>query len=65
VTGHEGRNRMLAIKKIEGDNPVEVHIFINGDVKKRHLTREMIEELEVALINEIGKLVVGNLFETQ
>lgn len=57
VVGHEGRNRMLAIQKLEGDDPVEVHIFGAGEVRARHFTQDMIEQLQVALRNQDGKLV--------
>ena len=57
VVGHEGRNRMLAIQKLEGDNPVEVHLFGYGEIRARHFTKDMIEQLQVALRNQDGKLV--------
>lgn len=31
VQSHEGRNRMTAIMKEEGDEPVEVHLFLRSD----------------------------------
>jgi hypothetical protein len=61
VTGHEGRNRMLAIQKVEGDDPVEVHIFAPGEIRKRHFTPEIIEQLQVVMRNQEGKLVFGKL----
>lgn len=61
VAGHEGRNRMLAIQKLEGDEPVEVHIFGYGEIRARHFTTEIIEQLEVAMRNQDGKLVFGRL----
>lgn len=56
VVGHEGRNRMLAIQKLEGDDPVEVHIFGYGEIRARHFTPDMIEHLQVAMRNQDGKL---------
>ena len=61
VVGHEGRNRMLAIQKVEGDEPCEVHIFGYGELRKRHFTPEIIEQLETAMRNQDGKLVFGRL----
>ncbi len=61
VVGHEGRNRMLAIQKLEGDEPCEVHIFGYGELRKRHFTPEIIEQLETAMRNQDGKLVFGRL----
>ena len=58
VRGHEGRNRMIAIQKVEGDDPVEVHIFPRG-LRARHLTPEIVEQLQVAMIAEAGGVVGG------
>lgn len=67
VVGHEGRNRMLAIQKLEGDAPVEVHIFGYGEIRKRHFTPEIIEQLQLAMRNQDGKLTftkgLDGLFE--
>ena len=67
VVGHEGRNRMLAIQKLEGDNPVEVHIFGYGEIRARHFTPEIIEQLQLAMRSQDGKLTFapagGDLFE--
>lgn len=67
VVGHEGRNRMLAIQKLEGDDPVEVHIFGYGEIRKRDFTPEIIEQLQLAMRSQDGKLTFapagGDLFE--
>lgn len=67
VVGHEGRNRMLAIQKLEGDDPVEVHLFGYGEIRARHFTHEIIEQLQLAMRSQDGKLTFapagGDLFE--
>lgn len=67
VVGHEGRNRMLAIQKLEGDAPVEVHLFGYGEIRARHFTTEIIEQLQLAMRSQDGKLTFapagGDLFE--
>jgi N-acetylmuramoyl-L-alanine amidase len=67
VVGHEGRNRMIAIQKLEGDAPVEVHIFGYGEIRKRHFTPEIIEQLQLAMRSQDGKLTfskgLDGLFE--
>ena len=63
VVGHEGRNRMLAIQKLEGDAPVEVHIFGYGEIRKRHFTPEIIEQLQLAMRNQDGKLTFSKGLE--
>lgn len=64
VSGHEGRNRMLAIKQLMGDAPVETHLFFRGYVKRRHLTPEIIKAIQYKLRTESGDDVVrGNIFE--
>jgi spore germination cell wall hydrolase CwlJ-like protein len=62
VKGHEGRNRMIAIMKTEGDNPVEVHLFFKGGIRARHLTSDMIQKIQTAMLNQSGQLVMGDLF---
>jgi hypothetical protein len=59
VVGHEGRNRMLAIQKVEGDEPCEVHIFGYGELRARHFTPEIIEQLQLAMRSQDGKLTFG------
>jgi hypothetical protein len=61
IVGHEGRNRMLAIQKLEGDDPVEVHIFAPGEIRARHYTKDIIDQLQVAMRSQDGKLVFGRL----
>jgi spore germination cell wall hydrolase CwlJ-like protein len=60
VIGHEGRNRMLAIQKLEGDEPCEVHIFGYGEIRRRHLTPDIIEQLQLAMRSQDGKLVFSS-----
>lgn len=61
IVGHEGRHRMQAIIKAEGDNPVEVHLFPRG-YRARNVTPEWIERLNKNIINERGQLIAGPLF---
>lgn len=51
VTNHEGRNRMLAIRRVEGDDPVEVHLFPRYK-RNRHITDEWIKSWNNGLWNE-------------
>jgi hypothetical protein len=60
VKGHEGRNRMMAIQKVEGDEPVEVHLFPRGEIRARHLTPEIINHLEVGMRNQDGTKIITN-----
>lgn len=65
VSGHEGRNRMTAINKLEGDAPVEVHLLPRGGYRARDLTPEFIKKLQQGLYAEDGNnLVSGPLFVT-
>lgn len=67
VIGHEGRNRMTAIQKVEGNKPVEVHLFFYStqEVRARHLTPEIIENLKKQLLGQDGNWVFGPIFESQ
>lgn len=63
VTGHEGRNRMMAIQQVEGDDPVEVHIFPRY-YRNRDMTPKFIKNLNKGLTNQQGSAIVkGPLFE--
>jgi hypothetical protein len=65
VTGHEGRNRMLAVIKAEGDVPIEVHLFFSGSVNRaRHLTPEIVSYIKNELISQNNNLVKGPLWES-
>jgi predicted chitinase len=52
IVGHEGRNRMLAIQDLEGDDPVEVHMFGLGELRARHLTPEIVKHLQTGMLNQ-------------
>jgi len=63
ISGHEGRNRMLAIQKLEGDDPVEVHLLLQGGMRARHLNPDMIKELQNGMMNQSrNRYVTGPLF---
>jgi pyrimidine deaminase RibD-like protein len=51
VTGHEGRNRMRAILAVEGNEPVEVHLFPRG-LRHRHLTADFVQALNRGMYAE-------------
>jgi predicted transcriptional regulator len=66
VSGHEGRNRMLAIQQVEGDDPVEVHIFPKGGMRARDLTPEITTALRNGMMNqERSRFIRGDLFSTR
>lgn len=66
VRNHEGRNRMSAILKLEGDVPVEVHIFPRGGYRARDLTKDWIASMKSGLVAEKStKYVSGPLFEIE
>lgn len=52
VMSHEGRNRMYAVEELFGDVPIEVHLFFQHEVRRRHLTDEHIEFMRNRLIPE-------------
>lgn len=63
VSGHEGRNRMLAIQKVEGDEPVEVHLFPRY-YRNRHITDQWIKALNDGLHDQANKrFIPGPIFK--
>ena len=68
VTGHEGRHRMHAILELEGDVPVEVHLwgrFSSSELRRKYMTDEMFDELEKGLISETGQYIVNPFLSIQ
>ena len=68
VTGHEGRHRMNAILELEGDVPVEVHLwgrFEKSELRRRYLTDEMFDELEKGLVSETGQYIANPFLSIQ
>ena len=61
VVGHEGRNRAYAIKKLYGDVPMLVHLFFVC-LRARHITPEIITQINKELINQNGNIVKGPIF---
>lgn len=54
VKGHEGRHRMLAAQKVNGDQHVPVHIFGRGEDRARHLDKEAIHAFRRKMTSEDG-----------
>lgn len=66
IQSHEGRNRMIAIRELEGDIPVETHILLRSsgaEWRARNITPEIITKLNAGIMNEIGTVFIkGPLF---
>ena len=62
VMNHEGRHRMYALQSMDGNNPVEVHLFFRGGVRARDITPEIMAKLNEGILNEEGRYVSGPLF---
>jgi hypothetical protein len=61
VKGHDGRHRCHAILEKEGDDAIEMHIFI-AQTRRRDITDEMIENLRNGILNQLGQFVRGPIF---
>jgi predicted nucleotidyltransferase len=61
VKGHDGRHRCHAILEKEGDDAVEMHIFI-AQTRRKDITDEMIENLRNGILNQLGQFVRGPIF---
>jgi hypothetical protein len=63
IISHEGRHRMEAIIKNEGNSvPVEVHFLFPG-LRRRHVTDEWLNRLNQSVVNERGVLINGPWFK--
>jgi putative chitinase len=65
VMSHEGRNRMTFIQKLEGDVPVETHIFpYLSWLRTKDLTKDYVDNINLGLIAENStKYIRGPLFQ--
>jgi predicted nucleotidyltransferase len=61
VKGHDGRHRCHAVLEKEGDDAVEMHIFI-AQTRRKDITDEMIENLRNGILNQLGQFVRGPIF---
>lgn len=55
ILNHEGRGRMIAIRKLYGDIPVIVHCFPSY-LRARHMTLEMIKSFQTEAFMEKSKV---------
>lgn len=64
VTGHDGRHRMAAILKSEGDDPVETHLF-PAYLRHRDFEAhpEWIDALNQQIIGQRGNVIRGPIFQ--
>lgn len=62
IKGHDGRHRMYAILQQESDDPIEVHIFPRGGMRRRDITPEMIDALRQGIVGQRGSFVPGPIF---
>jgi len=62
IVGHDGRHRMYAVMRDQGDDPVEVHMFPRGGMRRRDITPEMIDQLRQGIITQRKGYMSGPLF---
>jgi len=65
VYGHDGRHRMLAIMRAEGDAPVEVHLFLmskHSEWRNRHMTPEVMQALNAQLVPQGSNAAIQGPF---
>jgi hypothetical protein len=63
VVSHEGRNRMLAVAKVLGNKPIEVHLFFSQGLRNRHITDDFKKVLNKGLVKEKSNSIIkGPLF---
>lgn len=65
VVGHEGRNRMMAVEMVEGNKPIEVHIFPRGAINRaKHINKDVIRYFNKGMYKEnTSKFIRGPLWK--
>ena len=53
VQTHEGRHRMVAIQNIDGDIPVEVHLFFTNGIRAKNIQPEWIDNMNTQMQSEL------------
>ena len=63
IADHEGRHRVLALKKVFKSKEIPVHLFLRG-VRKQAFTDEMYQALRQGMVKEnSSRLIKGPLFK--
>jgi hypothetical protein len=60
ITGHEGRGRMRMVRRVNGDEPIPVHLFPSGGMRSRDITADMVAEVKQGVFAEQSDRVVKN-----
>lgn len=63
IKGHEGRGRMRAVMRINGDDPIPVHMFLTGGMRNRDLNSDIITDIADGVKSEDGKSIVRKPFD--
>lgn len=65
VVGHEGRHRMAAVQEVEGDKPIEVHLFPRGSIRRgRQINKDVLQYFNKGMYKEkTSTLIKGPLFK--
>lgn len=62
VKSHEGRHRVAIILELDGDDPIEVHLLFHNDLRRRHITPEVVKALNQRLIPEGSNVPIEGPF---
>lgn len=63
IVGHEGRARVLLIKRLNGDEPFPVHFVLSGGIRSRNISEEMITSMKEQITSEDGSYKIKNPFD--
>jgi hypothetical protein len=62
VVSHEGRNRMMALQRMQGDSPVETHLFFSSGIRARDIQPEWVSQMNSQLIPQRSNNVIQGPF---
>lgn len=62
VTGHEGRNRAMAIRQLFGDVDMMVHITSSSMDNNRDMSEQLLADLRAGVKSQTGRFIEGPLW---
>jgi len=63
IVGHEGRHRCNVWSKLCDDTLLLVHVIPSGEMRARHVTDTLLQQLQSGVVSERSTFIFGPLFD--